>query len=106
MDMLEISPQLLKEAKLSVNDMATYLTEHGWKQVPNHNQRVTIFQGINDDFGNPIVLTLPRNDSFGDALRRLSEAVNLVAFIENRSPESLMVDIRDRSVKAIDSSNL
>jgi hypothetical protein len=113
MDMLEISPQLLREAQLSVNDMATYLTEHGWKQVPNQNQRVTIFQGINDDFGNPIVLTLPRNDSFGDALRRLSEAVNLVAFLENRSPESLMVDIRDRvskgeaapTVKVIDSSN-
>jgi hypothetical protein len=113
MDMLEISPQLLREAKLSVNDMATYLIEHDWKIVPNQNQRVTIFQGINDDFGNPIVLTLPRNDSFGDALRRLSEAVNLVAFLENRSPESLMVDIRDRlsrgdavsTVKAIDSSN-
>lgn len=47
------------------------------------------------------MLTLPRNDSFGDALRLLSEAVNLVAFLENRSPESLIVDIRDRSVKAI-----
>jgi hypothetical protein len=66
--------------------------------VPNQNQRVTIFQGINDDFGNPIILTLPRNDNFGDALRRLSEAVNLVAFLENRDPESLMVDLRDRSV--------
>lgn len=104
--MLEISPQLLREAKLSVHDMAAYLTEHGWQQVPNQNQRVTIFQGINDDFGNPIVLTLPRNDNFGDALRRLSEAVNLVAFLEDRSPESLMVDIRDRSVKVVDSSNL
>jgi hypothetical protein len=98
MDMLEISPQLLKEAKLSVDDMAIYLTEHGWKKVPNQNQRVTIFQGINDDFGNPIILTLPRNDCFGDALHRLSEAVNLVAFLEDRSPESLMVDLRDCSV--------
>jgi hypothetical protein len=97
MDMLEISPQLLKEAKLSVDDMATYLTEHGWKKLPTQNQRVTIFQGINDDFGNPIVLTLPRNDSFGDALRRLSEAVNLVAFLEDRSPESLIIDLRARS---------
>ena len=93
--MLEISPQLLKEAKLSVNDMATYLTQHGWNKVPNQNQRVMIFQGINDDFGNPIVLTLPRNDSFGDALRRLSEAVNLVAFLEDRSPKSVMVDLHD-----------
>jgi hypothetical protein len=107
MDMLEISPQLLREAKLSVNDMATYLAEHGWKKVQNQNQRVTIFEGINDNFGNPIILTLPRNDSFGDALRRLSEAVNLVAFLEDRwrslsereSPESLLVDIRYRSAQ-------
>jgi hypothetical protein len=97
MDMLEISPQLLREAKLSVNDMATYLSQHGWEKIPNQNQRIMIFQGINDDFGNPIVLTLPRNDSFGDALRRLSEAVNLVAFLENRSPESVLVDLQDRS---------
>ncbi len=97
--MLEISPQLLREAQLSVNDMATYLTKHGWKKVPNQNQRVTIFQGINDDFGNPIILTLPRNDRFGDALRRLSEAVNLVAFLEDRSPESLLVEIRDLSAQ-------
>jgi hypothetical protein len=77
MDMLEISPQLLREAKLSVNDMAAYLINNGWEKIPNRNQRVMIFQGVNDDFGNPIVLTLPSNDRFGDALRRLSEAVNL-----------------------------
>jgi hypothetical protein len=97
MDMLEISPQLVKEARLSVNDMATYLTQHGWKQMANQNQRMMIFQGINDDFGNPIVLTLPSEDRFGDALRRLSEAVNLIAFLEDRSPESLLVDLRDLS---------
>jgi hypothetical protein len=93
MDMLEISPQLLREAKLSVNDMATYLTNNGWEKIPNQNQRVMIFQGVNDDFGNPVVLTLPSNDRFGDALRRLSEAVNLTAFLENRSPESLLIDL-------------
>jgi hypothetical protein len=98
MDMLEISPKLLREANLSVNDMAAYLTQHGWNIIPNQNERVMIFQGINDDFGNPIILTLPRNDSFGDALRRLSEAVNLVAFLEDRSPESLLLDLQDRRV--------
>jgi hypothetical protein len=59
--MLEISPQLLRESKLSVNDMATYLTQHGWEKVPNQNQRVTIFQGVNDDFGNPLAQPLLRN---------------------------------------------
>jgi hypothetical protein len=36
--MLEISPQLLRQAKLSVNDMADYLLEHGWDKIPNQNQ--------------------------------------------------------------------
>ena len=93
--MLEISPQLLKDAQLSVNSMAAYLIQHGWQQLPNHNDRVMIFQGINDDLGNPILLTLPRHDGFGDALRRLAEAVNLVVAIEDRSPESVLVDVRD-----------
>jgi hypothetical protein len=95
MDMLEISPQLLKDARLSVSEMAAYLIQHGWQQLPNSNDRLMIFQGINDDLGNPIFLTLPRHDRFGDALRRLAEAVNLVAAIEDRSPESILVDIRD-----------
>lgn len=94
--MLEISPQLLRQSKLSVNDMAAYLIQYGWDKIPNRNQRVMIFQGVNDDFGNPIVLTLPSNDGFGDALRRLSEAVNLVAFLEDRSPESVLVDLQNR----------
>jgi hypothetical protein len=100
--MLEISPQLLRQAKLSVNDMADYLIQHGWNKVPNQNQRVIIFQGANDDFGNPIILTLPSNDGFGDALRRLSEAVNLVAFLEDRSPESVLVDLQNRTANMID----
>jgi hypothetical protein len=81
--MLEITPQLLRQADLSVNDMADYLNQHSWDKILNQNQRVMIFQGINDDFGNPIILTLPSNDVFGDTLRRLSEAVNLVAFLED-----------------------
>ena len=74
--------------------MAAYLIQHGWQQLPNHNDRLMIFQGINDNLGNPILLTLPRHDGFGDALRRLAEAVNLVAVIENRSPESMLIDLR------------
>jgi hypothetical protein len=100
--MLEISPQLLRQANLSVNDMAAYLTQHGWDKIPNQNQRVMIFQGVNDDFGNPIILTLPSHDSFGDTLRRLSEAVNLVAFLEDRSPESVLVDLQNRRAIMID----
>jgi hypothetical protein len=46
--MLEIDPQTLKDARLSVSTMAVYLTQHGWQQVPNQNDRLMVFQGIND----------------------------------------------------------
>jgi hypothetical protein len=85
--MLEISPQLLRQANLSVNDMAAYLTQHGWDKIPNQNQRLMIFHGV--------------TDGFGDALRRLSEAVNLVAFLEDRSPESVLVELQNRRAIAI-----
>jgi hypothetical protein len=63
-----------------------------WSGISSSLKKIVLY----DDFGNPIILTLPRTDRFGDALRRLSEAVNLVAFLEDRSPESLLVEIRDR----------
>ena len=53
-----------------------------------------LFQGINDDFGNPVLLSLPSNDSFGDALRRLAEAVNLVAAINQRPPEIILAEVQ------------
>jgi hypothetical protein len=49
-----------------------------------------------------IVLTLPSNDGFGDALRRLPEAVNLVTFLEDRSPESVLVDLQNRKAIMIE----
>jgi hypothetical protein len=99
--MLEISPKIIKSAGLSVTDIAKYLVQHGWKQITSHNDRLQVFQGINDDRGNPIILPLPIHDDFIDAPIRLAEAVNLVAFVENRAPESVLVDLRDLSDRDI-----
>ncbi len=75
--MLEISPKIVTDVGLSVTDVANYLIQHGWQQVTSQNDRLQVFQGINDDLGNPIILPLPINDSFIDTPLRLSEAVNL-----------------------------
>jgi hypothetical protein len=94
--MLEISPKIVTDAGLSVTDVANYLIQHGWQQIASQNDRLQVFQGINDDLGNPIILTLPINDNFIDTPLRLAEAVNLVAFVENRAPENILIDLRDR----------
>lgn len=102
--MLEISPKIVADVGLSVTDVTKYLIQHGWQQVTSQNDRLQVFQGINDDLGNPIILPLPINDNFIDTPLRLSEAVNLVAFVENRAPESVLIDLRDRSDLSIETT--
>jgi membrane-bound lytic murein transglycosylase B len=53
--MLEISPKIVADVGLSVTDVANYLIQHGWQQVTSQNDRLQVFQGINDDLGNPIM---------------------------------------------------
>ncbi len=95
--MLEISPKIVENTGLLVADVTSYLICNGWQQVSSHNDRLQVFQGINDDIGNPIILPLPIRDDFIDTSLRLAEAVNLVAFVENRAPKGVLIDLRDRS---------
>jgi hypothetical protein len=95
MDMLRVNTKLLRDAKLSVNDMALYLRYHGWQELPKNNSRVTVFQGENDDFGRPLLLIIPSNDQFRDAVLRLSEALELLAALEDCSIEDMLTQIQD-----------
>jgi hypothetical protein len=56
--MLEISPKIVADVGFSVTDVTKYLIQHGWQQVTSQNDRLQVFQGINDDLGNPIILPL------------------------------------------------
>lgn len=93
--MLEVSADRLTHLHLSVHDVATYVTGHGWHQVPHSNQRLLVFQGPLDDFGNPIHLILPSQNNFGDSHLRLAEAVELLADIEERPSEAVLADIQN-----------
>jgi hypothetical protein len=95
MAMLEVSADRLIHLHLSVHDVATYVTGHGWHQVPHSNQRLLIFQGPLDDCGNPIHLILPSQNDFGDSHLRLAEAVELLANIEERPSEAVLADIQN-----------
>ncbi len=93
--MLIVNTKLLRDAKLSVNDMALYLRYHGWQELPKKNPRLTVFQGENDDSGQPILLMIPSNDQFRDAVLRLSEALELLAALEDCSIEDMLAQIQD-----------
>jgi hypothetical protein len=102
--MLKISPKIVADVGLLVTDVTKYLIQDGWQQITSQNERLQVFQGINDDLGNPIILPLPINDNFIDTPLRLSEAVNLVAFVENRVPESVLIDLKDRRDREIETT--
>jgi hypothetical protein len=102
--MLKISPKIVADVGLLVTDVTKYLIQDGWQQITSQNDRLQVFQGINDDLGNPIILPLPINDNFIDTPLRLSEAVNLVAFVENRAPESVLIDLKDRRDREIETT--
>jgi hypothetical protein len=95
MEMRIVNTKLLKDAKLSVDDMALYLRFHGWQELPGKNSRVTVFQGEDDDFGRPLLLVIPSNDQFRDAVLRLSEALELLAALDNCSIEDMLTQIQD-----------
>jgi hypothetical protein len=93
------SYQLTKH--LLVRDVIPYLSQHGWHRVPHPNNHLLLFEGVLDNYGNPIQLVLPSRDDFGDSPLRLAEAVKLLADVENRPPEAVLVDIREGALKSI-----
>jgi hypothetical protein len=54
-----------------------------------------VFQGAVDDEGNPIQLVLPSQNTFEDSYRLLTKAVNLLAVIEDKSPQ-VIIDLLTR----------
>jgi hypothetical protein len=92
--MLEINTEIIEKSELSVSDMAAYLREHGWKELPGENKHLIVFQGINDDFDNPLMLILPRQDESDNALRYISQAVEMIAFLENKPLERILSQIK------------
>jgi hypothetical protein len=70
--------------------MALYLRYHCWQELPKNNPRVTVFQGENDDFGRPLLLMIPSNDQFRDAV-----ALELLAALEDCLIEDMLIQIQD-----------
>jgi hypothetical protein len=95
MGMPIVNTKILKDAKLSANDMAFYLRHHGWQERPGKNTRITVFQGVEDDFGRPFLLMIPTNDQFRDTLLRLAEALELLAALDDCSIEDMLTKIQN-----------
>ncbi|MBD2778017.1 hypothetical protein [Iningainema tapete] len=86
----QIVPEELQTHSLKIADIVSYLHQNGWQAVRHPNPRLLVFQGAADDEGNPIQLVLPSHNTFEDSDRLLTKAVNLLAVIEDKSPQAII----------------
>jgi hypothetical protein len=92
MVMIAINPVV--ELNLRKQDVEKYLLAHGWQEVEHPNKKLQVFEGLPDDEGKPIRLAIPSGDHFRDTSRRLYEAVETIAGVEDRSITEIATDIR------------
>ncbi|MGF1602651.1 MAG: NYN domain-containing protein [Thermosynechococcaceae cyanobacterium] len=79
---------------VSVSDLIAFIGNQGsWHEVSSENECLRVFEGPLDDLERPICLVLPSNDGAGDAELRLNEAIGLLAFIGDRSPQQVVESI-------------
>jgi riboflavin biosynthesis pyrimidine reductase len=86
----QILPEELQIHSLKIANIVTYLHQNGWQTVTHPNPRLLVFRGGADDAGNPIYVVLPSQNTFQDSDRLLTKAVNLLAAIEDKSPQEII----------------
>ncbi|MEO1433056.1 MAG: hypothetical protein AAFV71_29120 [Cyanobacteria bacterium J06633_8] len=86
----QILPEELDSNRLQINDIISYLHQNGWQEITHPNPRFIVFQGAADNEGNPIQLVLPSQKTFEDSNRLITKAINLLAAIEEKSPDEII----------------
>lgn len=94
--MEKLTPREIIKYNLSVKDVADYALSRGWKRV-EHPSQLQVFEEPPNEYENPLRFALTSADDFRDAPLRITEVVNLLAAVEDRSPEALIEDIISRS---------
>jgi DNA-binding Lrp family transcriptional regulator len=66
---------------VTIEQLTTYLLEHGWQQIKYQNNRLKVFQLTNDDN----FFTLPGYPSLSDFQSRMMEAIDRIAAMEDEA---------------------
>jgi len=80
-------------AGLKVVDLARYFRSQGWNVVSHPNDKLRVFTGKSDDSGRDITVVIPNSTDLKDFAPRVSEAVNLLAAVENRPAQQVLDSI-------------
>jgi hypothetical protein len=81
---------------IDIETVVNYLTSQGWKPTTKHRRHhVLVFEGPLDDYGEPICLILPSYQSHIDAELRITEAIDLLANVEERRHGEILESLKD-----------
>lgn len=61
-----------------------YMVAHGWQSLPYPRPELLVFQGVNDDAGQPA------SERMADYQARLVELITALATIENRTAAAIL----------------
>ncbi|MBY0527448.1 MAG: hypothetical protein K2R98_28890 [Gemmataceae bacterium] len=79
--------------QVKVADVQKYLLSHGWVRQPYPKPELLVFAGPKDDYGKPIIQSLPAAENYLDYQQRLIELITAIAVIEDRMAPAVLDDI-------------
>lgn len=96
--MTEIAPHEPYLDGISADAVASYAEGTGlWNLISHPNPKLRVYSGPLDDSGQPFHLVIPIHDQFRDIRVRLAAAISLIAALEDRSPYTVIDDLRKSS---------
>ena len=79
--------------RVSVDQVRTYLSCHGWHLQPFPGPELLVFSGPTDDAGEPIIQVLPSSERLRDYRMRVEGLIGALSVIENRPAVDILTDI-------------
>jgi hypothetical protein len=79
--------------RVSVANVRAYLLGRGWKEQPYPGPNLLVFQGPEDDEGEPILQVVPSSERLRDYRMRLEELIAALSIIENRAAVDILADM-------------
>jgi hypothetical protein len=78
--------------RVTVSDVRTYLQDRGWRQQRSRPE-LLVFEGPDDDDGDPLVLVLPSSEKARDYRLRLEDLFGALSVIEDRPAADVLSDV-------------
>ena len=79
--------------RVSVANVEAYLLSLGWKEQPHPGSDLLVFQGPDDNEGEPILQVLPSSERLRDYRMRLEELIAALSLIEDRAAVDILADM-------------